>query len=72
MKIVRRKSQFKRDVKRMKRRAADFSAFKEIIRKLATGERLEARYRDHLLVGQYIRKPGVPYQAGLAAYLRGH
>ncbi|MBL7163794.1 MAG: type II toxin-antitoxin system YafQ family toxin [Anaerolineales bacterium] len=53
MKIIQRTSQFKRDVKRMKKRGADFSTFKEIIRKLATGEKLEARYRDHLLIGQY-------------------
>ena len=53
MKTIQRTSQFRRDVKRMGRRAADFSISKEIIRKLATGETLETRYRDHRLVGQY-------------------
>ena len=30
-----------------------FAEFKEIIRKLAGGETLETKYRDHLLSGQY-------------------
>ena len=53
MKTIRRTSQFKRDVRRMVKHRADFSTFKESIQKLAAGERLEARFRDHLLVGQY-------------------
>ncbi|MBU0511103.1 MAG: type II toxin-antitoxin system YafQ family toxin [Chloroflexi bacterium] len=53
MKTIQRTSQFRKDVKRMGRRGVDFSIFKEIIRKLATGETLETRYRDHRLVGQY-------------------
>lgn len=53
MKTIRRTSQLKKDIKRMGGRGVDFSIFKEIIRKLATGETLETRYRDHLLVGQY-------------------
>ncbi len=53
MKRIHRTSQFKKDVKRMKKRGNKFEDFKEIIRKLVEGESLEAKYRDHLLVGQY-------------------
>ena len=52
---VRRTSQFKKDVKRMGRRGKKFEEFKDVIRKLATGEKLEAKYQDHYLVGQYKR-----------------
>ena len=53
MKTVRRTSQFKKDVKRMGKRGKKFEEFKEIIRKLATGKELEAKYQDHYLGGQY-------------------
>ena len=53
MKTIQRTSQFKKDVKRMGKCGKNFSIFKEITRKLATGETLETRYRDRLLVGQY-------------------
>ncbi len=53
MKTIWRTSQFKKDVKRMGKRGKKISTFKEITRKLASGETLETRYRDHLLVGQY-------------------
>ena len=53
MKRIRRTSQFKKDVKRMGKRGNKFDDFKEVIRKLVAGESLEAKYRDHLLIGQY-------------------
>ena len=53
MRTIRRTSQFKKDVKRMVKRGKTFDEFKEIIRKLASGEVLSARYRDHSLTGQY-------------------
>ena len=53
MKRIRRTSQFKKDVKRMGKRGNKFEGFKTVIRKLVAGEGLEAKYRDHLLVGQY-------------------
>ena len=53
MKRIHRTSQFKKDVKRMGKRGNKFEDFKEVIRKLVAGESLEAKYRDHLLVGQY-------------------
>jgi mRNA interferase YafQ len=53
MKIVRRTSQFKKDVKRMGKRGKEFEEFKAVIKKLTLEEKLEVKYRDHYLVGQY-------------------
>lgn len=53
MRTIRRTSQFKRDVRRMKKRGKDMSKLKEVVGKIVRGEELEARYRDHTLVGQY-------------------
>ena len=53
MRTVRRTSQFKRDVKRMKRRGKDLEELKKVIGNLASGRKLEPKYRDHMLVGGY-------------------
>jgi mRNA interferase YafQ len=53
MRAIRETSKFKRDVKRMQKRGKDFSEFKIIIEKLASGQKLDLKYRDHLLVGEY-------------------
>ncbi len=53
MRTIRRTSQFKRDVKRMKRRGRDLEEFKKVIGNLAGGRELEPKYRDHMLVGGY-------------------
>lgn len=53
MRMLRRTSQFKKDVKRMRKRGKDFDKFKDVIKQLVAGEKLEAKYRDHYLVGQY-------------------
>lgn len=53
MRAIRRTSQFKRDVKRMKKRGKDLSKLKEVLEKITRGQELEAKYRDHVLVGQY-------------------
>jgi mRNA interferase YafQ len=53
MRTINRTSQFKRDVKRMKKRGRDLSKLKEILEKIIGGQQLEAKYRDHVLVGQY-------------------
>ena len=52
MKLIRRTTQFKKDVKRMEKRGKDLSALKEVLQALSGDEEL-ARYRDHILVGQY-------------------
>ena len=53
MRTIHRTSQFKKDVKQMGKRGKKFEEFKEIIGKIAEGETLDAKYRDHVLVGQY-------------------
>ena len=53
MKTIQRTSHFKKDTKRMVKRAKNLTIIKEIIQSLADGEKLETKYRDHLLVGQY-------------------
>lgn len=53
MKNIRRTSQFTKDIKRIKKRRKKFDRFKEIIEKLVSDQKLEPKYRDHLLVEQY-------------------
>lgn len=55
MRTIHRTSQFKKDVKQMGKRGKMLAEFKGIIRKIAEGETLEAKYRDHVLFGQYKR-----------------
>jgi len=53
MKAVRRTLQFRRDVKRMQRQGKDLRKLKGVLESLAKEEELAAKYRDHVLVGQY-------------------
>ena len=53
MKTIRRTSQFKRDVKRMQRQGRELEKLKRVLETLVKGEPLAAKYRDHVLVGQY-------------------
>ncbi len=53
MRIIRRTSQFKRDAKRLTKQGKDLDKLKMVLEKVARGERLDAAYRDHILVGQY-------------------
>jgi mRNA interferase YafQ len=53
MKTIRRTSQFKRDVKRIQRQGRELEKLKRVLEVLVKGEPLAARYRDHVLVGQY-------------------
>lgn len=53
MRTIYRTSQFKKDVKRLIKRGKKFKEFKGVISKLSVGETLEAKYRDHILTGQY-------------------
>jgi len=53
MRIARRTSQFKQDVKRMMKQGKDFATFKTIIGELIQERILDARYHDHPLIGQY-------------------
>ena len=46
-------TQFKRDYKRIKKQKKDLDQFKVVIEKLAAGEKLELKYRDHRLSGNW-------------------
>ena len=46
-------TQFKRDYKRIKKQKKDLDQFKVVIEKLAAGEKLEPKYRDHRLSGNW-------------------
>lgn len=53
MRVIRETSKFKKDVKRMQKRGKAFSEFKNIIEKLAGGQKLDPKHHDHLLAGEY-------------------
>ena len=53
MRSIRYTSQFKKDAKRIRKRGKDFAKLKVVINKLASGEELEPRYRDHALIGNF-------------------
>jgi mRNA interferase YafQ len=44
---------FEKDVKTMKKRGKNINKLKQIIIKLVKGEILEAKYKDHKLIGNY-------------------
>ncbi len=46
-------NQFRKDLKLAAKRGYDLNKIKNIIERLANGEILEAKYRDHLLTGDY-------------------
>lgn len=45
--------QFSKDLKKMLKRGKSDEKIKRVIRKLITEERLEARYKNHRLLGNY-------------------
>jgi mRNA interferase YafQ len=47
--------QFRKDIKLVQKRGKDMEKFKAIARRLAEGETLPAKYRDHPLVGNWAR-----------------
>lgn len=55
MYTIRPTSKFQHDLKRMQKRGYDISLLTAIIKKLAAGEALPARNRDHPLSGAYGR-----------------
>ena len=46
-------SRFQKDLKRIQKRGYDLSLLTEIIKKLANGEQLPEKNRDHFLRGDY-------------------
>jgi mRNA interferase YafQ len=53
MKVIRRTSQFRRDVKRMQRQGRGIVRLKSVLASLVAGQELAEEYRHHVLVGQY-------------------
>ena len=51
MRSIRRNTQFKRDVKRLKKRREDFEKLKTIIQLLVSGEKLPPETLDRRLIG---------------------
>jgi|TARA_B100000073_G_C23624343_1_gene529872 mRNA interferase YafQ len=47
------KSRFEKDVKKLKKRGKDFSKLEKVLRKLVNGDSLEAKYKNHALVGNW-------------------
>lgn len=45
---------FKKDYKRIVKRGYDASLLEEVVERLANGEALPEKYRDHALVGEYV------------------
>ena len=50
---VRPSKKFQKDLKRVQRRGYDLSLLTEILKKLANGESLPEKNRDHLLTGNF-------------------
>ena len=50
---VRPTNKFQKDLKRVQRRGYDLSLLTEILKKLANGESLPEKNRDHLLTGNF-------------------
>jgi len=53
LRIPKRTTQFKKDVKLAKRRRKDLKKLEQVLSKLIDGELLDAKYRDHTLKGEY-------------------
>lgn len=51
MKTIFETSQFRKDLKKIKKRGKDIQKLKEVVRQIANGEILDARHRDHALTG---------------------
>lgn len=49
-------NKFRKDLKRLQKRGYDLSLIKEVIKKLASGESLPEKNRDHFLTGDYLGK----------------
>ena len=50
---IRPTAKFQRDLKRIEKRGYNISLLTEVIKKLANGEKLPEKNRDHSLIGEY-------------------
>lgn len=53
MYTVKPTSRFQKDIKKAQKRGLDMELLTAVIKKLAAGEELPPRYRDHVLIGDY-------------------
>jgi mRNA interferase YafQ len=53
MRDVSETAQFGRDLKKIKRRGKDLGKLRRIVSALAAGKTLDAKHRDHALVGEW-------------------
>ena len=50
---IKNTTQFKKDYKLAKKRGLNIKLLKEVVSKLANGEQLEVKYKDHMLSGNW-------------------
>lgn len=55
MKRLQVTKQFKKDINRLKKQNKDFNKLKLVIEIISRGESLDKKYRDHKLVGNYVK-----------------
>ena len=53
MKPVIQTGQFKKDIKRLKKRGKDLEKLGDVVRLLAADEPIEEKHRDHALIGKW-------------------
>ncbi|MFZ4682755.1 MAG: type II toxin-antitoxin system YafQ family toxin [Terrimicrobiaceae bacterium] len=53
MKTIYETSQFRKDIKKLKKQGKDIEKLKDVVRRIANDERLEDRHRDHALIGPW-------------------
>jgi len=53
VKAIYETSQFRKDIKKLKKQGKDIAKLKEVVRQIANEEPLEDRYRDHALIGPW-------------------
>ncbi len=51
--LIRQTTQFRKDIKRLRRQGAALNLLESVVIALASQETLEAQYRDHLLTGNW-------------------
>ena len=53
MRAIHETSQFRKDLKRLKKRGKDLGKLKDIVLRLVEGQPLEPKHRDHALTGPW-------------------
>lgn len=56
MKRIKLAHEFKRDMKKLKKRGKDLSKLDKVVQSLIKSKKLDSKYREHKLQGNYINK----------------